>query len=64
MNKKPSKRQSAIQLVSSRADIKWMLNTIDDIFDRMDYGNVSLYGTDKDKKIVDKAKKLRSKYGC
>ena len=50
--------------VSSRADIKWLTDTLLDIFDRMDYGDVVLYSTDKDKKIVDKAIRLKAKYGC
>jgi hypothetical protein len=54
----------AQRAVSSRADIKWLADTLLDIFDRMDYGDIVLYSADKDKKIVDKAIKLKAKYGC
>lgn len=50
--------------VSSRADIKFLCDTLGDIFDRFQISSSYFYGEDKDNKILTKISAIRKKHGC
>ncbi len=57
-------KQCTIHSVSSRTDMKFLCDTLDDIFGRFQVSSSYFYGDDKDQKVLKRISDIRKKYGC